>query len=74
MDLDTILDRLGGKATVAAALGCGRSAFSNWKTRGISQSGKFQILSLAEQLGVPLTISDIERVDSRIRSSGEEAA
>ena len=74
MDLDILLDRLGGKATVAAALNVGTSTFSNWKTRGMSRSGKFQILSLAEQLGVPLTIAEIECVDSRIGPQGRKRA
>lgn len=60
MDLDTILESLGGEASVAKSLGCGVSAISNWKVRGLPRGRKFDLLELAEQKGIPLSIADFK--------------
>lgn len=69
MSLETILDALGGDTSVARELGCGVSAISNWKTRGIPPGRKFDLLALAERKIVRLTIAEIEAANMEIRSS-----
>ena len=69
MTLDTILDELGGDATVAKTLGCGVSAISNWKARGIPRGRKFDLLALAERNGIVLTIADVEAASAAIVAS-----
>lgn len=69
MSLETILDALGGDASVARELGCGVSAISNWKARGIPPGRKFDLLALAERKTVILTIAEIEAANTEIRSS-----
>lgn len=66
MELDTILERLGGDASVAKKLGCGVSAISNWKVRGLPTGRKFDLLALAEKAKVALTIADVEAADRAI--------
>lgn len=63
MELDTILENLGGDKSVAEKLGCGVSAISNWKVRGIPTGRKFDLLALAERAKVVLTITDVEAAD-----------
>lgn len=42
-----IIDRLGGTTEVAAALGMDPRVVSNWRTRGISAAGRYQVQALA---------------------------
>lgn len=67
MSLETILDSLGGDKSVAEALGCRVSAISNWKTRGLPPGRKFDLLALAEQQDVKLTIAEIEAASVAIK-------
>ncbi len=73
-DLNTILDNLGGEASVAKSLGCGMSAISNWKARGIPKGRKLDLLDLADEKGVALLRSDLEAADRAIRSNRNCAA
>lgn len=66
MNLDSILDALGGDAAVARNLGCGVSAISNWKARGIPQGRKFDLLRLAQRNGQPLSIEEVEMANAAI--------
>lgn len=67
MDLDTILDKLGGDTAVAAALGCGAPAISNWKVRGIPSGRKYDLLKLAIEQKKEITIEDIEEAHLAIK-------
>lgn len=60
IDLDTLLETLGGEAVVARSLGCGVSAISNWKVRGLPRGRKFDLLMLAKRHGIPLSAEDLE--------------
>lgn len=66
MDLDLIIDKLGGEASVARELRCGVSAISNWKARGIPPGRRFDLLALAERKRVELTIPDVEEANQII--------
>lgn len=47
--LDKILEDLGGEAPVAEDLGCGQSAISNWKTRGVPKGRWVDLVMLGAQ-------------------------
>lgn len=68
--LDDILDRLGGEQQVASFMGCGQSAVSNWKVRGIPKARWVDLLILAREQDVPLQLDDIEAADRAIREGG----
>lgn len=51
---EQIIDRLGGTVAVAKRLGLERGAVSNWKKRGISAAGRYQIAALAIEDGLEL--------------------
>lgn len=72
MSLENILNILGGDTSVAKDLGCGVSAISNWKTRGIPPGRKFDLLALAEKKEVKLTIFEIETANAAIVQSAIE--
>ena len=74
MELDTILDRLGGSDAVAKSLRCGQSAISNWKARGIPPGRKFDLLAMAERMEVALSIAEIEAANASISAKATEAA
>jgi hypothetical protein len=65
-DLDTIIETLGGEAAVARSLGCGVSAISNWKARGIPGRRKFDLLKLAKRNGIVLSPEDLDAADQAI--------
>lgn len=73
---DLILDALGGEAAVAAECACGPSAISNWKRRGIPRARWYDLVTMAERLGKPLTMKDVEKADERIQreASAEQDA
>lgn len=50
-----ILDVFGGNSKLAAALGLDRRTVSNWRIRGISAAGRYQIKALAarKRLALP---------------------
>lgn len=70
--LDTILKHLGGDAFVAGELGCGVSALSNWKARGLPVGRRFDLIALGERIGKPLTIAEVNAVPVA-GASGEAA-
>lgn len=70
MDLDTILESLGGEASVAKSLGCGVSAISNWKVRGIPRGRQFDLLTLARRQDIALSIDDVEAAAQAIAQQG----
>ena len=73
MELECILDALGGDAAVAQELRCGVSAISNWKARGIPSGRKFDLLALAGRLGKPITIADVEAAHVAIKVKSTDA-
>ena len=52
-----LIDALGGTAALAARLGVGRSAVSNWRREGIPRSRHYEMARIAEGSGL--------RVDDR---------
>lgn len=62
--LDDILDALGGDANVAEQLGCGQSAVSNWKTRGLPKGRWVDLVVLGEKRKVdpPITLDNVRLV------------
>lgn len=69
MSLEHILSTLGGDTSVAKDLGCGVSAISNWKARGIPPGRKFDLLALAERKSIRLTIAEIEAANVAIKTT-----
>lgn len=49
-----VIDRLGGTKAVAEALDIFPSAVTNWRKRGISEAGRYQIRDLAKRKRVTL--------------------
>lgn len=49
-----IIEKLGGAVAIAAELGIERTAVTNWKRRGISAAGRYQIRDLAKRKRVAL--------------------
>jgi transposase len=64
MTLNQIIEALGGEAEVAKALGCGLSAISNWKARGLPPGRQTQLLMLAKKRRVRLTLAQIVALPS----------
>lgn len=66
MTLKDIIKALGGGSTVAAGIGCGPSAVSNWLSDGAIPKGRWpDLLQLAERNGVSLTLADIRAAHSK---------
>jgi hypothetical protein len=66
--LDQIIDDLGGEGAVAERLGCGRSAISNWKVRGLPKGRWIDLVDMAAgmNLTVPITLEDVRRASEAI--------
>lgn len=62
--LDDILELLGGDLRVAEQLGCGQSAVSNWKARGLPKGRWVDLIVLGERKGVtpPITLEEMRSV------------
>ena len=61
MNLENIINRLGGEAVIAAGLGCGVSAVSNWKARGLPKGRVVDLLGFARSRGVALTLDELQQ-------------
>lgn len=73
--LDKILEVLGGEAPVAEKLGCGQSAVSNWKKRGVPKGRWVDLVMLGEHQKVdPAITLDEVRVASLAITESVEAA
>lgn len=69
--LDKILEDLGGEAPVADKLGCGQSAVSNWKKRGVPKGRWVDLVMLGEQQKVlpVITLDEIRAASASITES-----
>lgn len=54
MNDSAIIDALGGTGAVAAAIGVVHNTVANWRKRGISHAGRYQIRDLAKRKHVAL--------------------
>jgi transcriptional regulator with XRE-family HTH domain len=64
-----ILKVLGGTSPVMARLGVGASAVSNWRSSGFPPSVEGDLLVMAAELGVPLTITVLRAATPRPRAT-----
>ena len=72
--LNAILDDLGGDAAVAAHLGLGQPAISNWKSRGVPKGRWVDLIDMAGALDKPLTIEEIRSASAAIGAQNEAEA
>jgi len=66
--LDKILEDLGGEAPVADKLGCGQSAVSNWKKRGVPKGRWVDLVMLGAQQQVEpaITLEEVRAASASI--------
>jgi len=74
--LDKILEDLGGEAPVAEKLGCGQSAISNWKARGVPKGRWVDLVMLGAQQGVEpaITLDEVRAASVAITEAAETKA
>lgn len=58
-EIELISRIFGSRRAVAAALGVGRSAVSNWRHHGIPDAQKWRLLLLARERGLQLEAEDL---------------
>jgi hypothetical protein len=63
-DVTVIIARLGGTPEVADCLGLSKWAVYKWQRRGIPGHRYSSVLALASELGVDLSLQDIERANA----------
>lgn len=66
--LNDILEALGGETPVAEKLGCGPSAISNWKMRGVPKGRWVDLVMLGAEQEVrpPITLDEVRQASSVI--------
>lgn len=74
LTLDQILDSLGGETAVAGLLRCGPSAITNWKNRGVPRGRWVDLVDIANERSISLTIDDVRKADAAIRDAARDAA
>lgn len=69
--LDKILEALGGEAPVAEKLGCGQSAISNWKSRGVPKGRWVDLVMLGahQQVEPPITLDEVRQASAVITNA-----
>jgi DNA-binding transcriptional regulator YiaG len=58
-EITSIVDRLGGRKMLAARLNVSRKAIDMWERRGVPRSRQIELLLLAKERGVDLTIDEL---------------
>lgn len=66
--LNELIEELGGEGAVADRLGCGRSAISNWKIRGVPKGRWVDLVDMGAEksLAQPITLNDVRRANEII--------
>lgn len=62
--LEQIIRALGGNAAVAKWCGCEVSAVSNWKTRGLPKGRQVDLMAMAKNRRIPLTLEQLAAADA----------
>jgi DNA-binding transcriptional regulator YiaG len=58
-EISSIVERLGGAKMLAARLNVSRKAIEMWERRGVPRSRQIELLLLAKERGVDLTIDEL---------------
>lgn len=68
LTLDEILLILGGDGAVAAHLGCGQPAISNWKARGVPPRRQLDLVDLSRRMNVHdvITLEEVRAASDEI--------